>query len=89
MESGSEQKKDFSYEPHGGRPTIYEYTEKKGKFCPKDKVMLSDPGSRAQSGPYHVAAYRGNGKYVLANVEDGTAVNGGALVEEKDLTLLE
>ena len=51
--------------------------------------MFSDPGSRAQSGPYHIAAYRGNGKYVLADVADGKAVNGGALIEEKDLTLLE
>lgn len=51
--------------------------------------MLSDPGSRAQSGPYRISSYRGNGKYVLANVADGNPVNGGALIEEKDLTLLE
>ena len=50
--------------------------------------MLSKPG-QARAGPYHVSSYKGNGKYVLSTVSGGTAVDGGALVEEKDLTLLE
>ena len=51
--------------------------------------MLSVPGSRADSGPYQIEDYRGEGKYVLSSIEDGKLINDGAEVKEEALTLVE
>jgi hypothetical protein len=52
-------------------------------------VILAIPNSRSPLGPYLVEEYRGEGKYVLASIQDRKLINDGAEVEEKDLTLVE
>lgn len=54
------------------------------KYKPAASVYLSSSGSRTLTGPYFVASVTSQGKYTLEDA-NGNKVNGGNVVQEKDL----
>lgn len=57
------------------------------KYRNSDWVLLTRTGHTGLEGPYLVAQVSESGKYMLSDKATGENVDGGALFEEKDLTL--
>ena len=82
--NSAEVEEEYFFPEDGKKPLVDKPQDgKKYSFAPGDKVYLVKAEIQNREGPYLVEKPE-NGKYTLCD-ENGNTVNGGEMVEEKDL----